>query len=72
MPGMINYIFKSIHVNENAIENIQKMLKQQAKLNRSLVYITGLTVACLYIQDRQIKKLTDEVKELKRAEAEGE
>lgn len=72
MPEMINHIFKSIHVNENAIENAYRILRNQARFNRNVTLFTVMTVACLYIQDRQIAKLTSEVNKLKRVEAEGE
>ena len=70
MPGMINYIFKSIHVNEDAIENVKKVLRNQAKLNRTVTLFAVMTAAYIYVQDRQIRKLTEEIKELKRAEGE--
>ena len=70
MPGMINYIFKSIHVNEDAIENVKKVLRNQANLNRTVTLFAVMTAAYIYVQDKQIRKLTEEVKELKRAEGE--
>ena len=70
MPGVMNYIFKCIHVNENAIENIQKTLRSQAKMNRTVTLFAVMTAACIYVQDRQIRKLTEEIKELKQAEGE--
>lgn len=70
MPEMIRYIFKNLHVNENAIENIQKTLRVQSNLNRSLVIFSIMTTANIIVLSKRVNKLEEELKKLKREEGE--
>lgn len=77
MSEMMNYIFGSMSRSESAIKNINKALRNQAKFNNK-VAIFALVVTAYTVmteldrreQDKEIKKLSNEIKELKRSEGE--
>lgn len=77
MSEMMNYIFGSMSRSESAIKNINKALRNQAKFNNK-VAIFALVIAAYTVlsemdrleQDKEIKKLSNEIKELKRSEGE--
>ena len=74
MPEMVSYIFGSLGNSEEAIKRINKVLKSQAKINRT-VAVLGLFAASYMIvadihcreQQSKIDALIEEVDALKRA-----
>lgn len=73
MPEMISYIFGSLRNSEEAIKNINKTLKAQNKINKTVVAFSLATVTYMVIADIQYREqqakidaLTKEVKALKR------
>ncbi len=67
---MINYLFGSLRSCEKSISSISLTLRKQASLNRWLTAVSlGLT-AGMYLQDRQIRRLTAQLEELKHPEGE--
>ena len=77
MYETLNYIFDSINSSENAVKVIKHTLKKQRYINRSLsnmcfimaIYI-GFNECNQYEQNRKIKALNQEVKELKQTKGE--
>lgn len=77
MSEMINYIFGSMSRSENAIKNMNKALRNQAKFNKK-VAIFALVMTTYTVlseidrreQEKEIKRLSNEIKELKRSEGE--
>ena len=77
MNEMVGYIFGSLYNSEEAIKQINKALKKQAKLNRHLVTIALVTSMYMYLneyryknQNNKIKALSKEIEELKSMEGE--
>lgn len=74
---MINYIFSSLQQTETAIKKLGNVAVKQAKFNRS-VAVFNLIMALYAIaveiniseQNKKIKKLGDEIKELKSTKGE--
>ena len=72
MIEMVGYIFGSLQSSENAIKGIRKTLRTQARFNKSVatlaVVMTAYIItveACTFEQNRKIKQLESEIKELK-------
>lgn len=77
MSEMMNYIFGSMSRSESAIKNINKALRNQAKFNNKVAIFALVMTAYTVLsemdrreQDKEIKKLSNEIKELKRSEGE--
>lgn len=71
MPEMFSYIFSSLNSSHKAIQCIGKALKQQSQINRSFVIFSLATTYTILVQNKQIEKLSNEIKELKKVD-EGE
>ena len=77
MVEIINYIFGSLQSSSDAIKNIRKQLRNQARFNRTLAAFafTITTYALMveihnYGQDKKIEELSNEIEELKRVKGE--
>ncbi len=77
MNEMMNYIFNNMADTEKALKRINKILRNQSKLNKdaALFYIAVTTYAVLAERDRrrqekEIRRLSKEIEELKRSEGE--
>gem|GEM_PF-4279741 len=77
MDKMINYIFSTLHDSENAVKYMERQLKGQTKINKriaifALIMTTYAVLAEINNQerDKKIKKLRNELEELKRTEGE--
>lgn len=77
MGEILNYIFGSMKSTEMALKNINKALRNQSKLNNEVIIfsIAMTTYAVLSERDRrrqekEIKRLSKEIEELKRSEGE--
>ena len=77
MVEMINYIFGSLQSSSDAITNIRKQLRAQARFNRTLAaFALTITTYSLmveihnYGQDKKIEELSKEIEELKRMKGE--
>lgn len=75
MGEILNYIFGSMKSTEMALKNINKALRNQSKLNNEVMIfsIAMTTYAVLSERDRrrqekEIKRLSKEIEELKRSE----
>ena len=74
---MISYIFGSLKTSENSIKNIKTILRNQARINRTVAtfalvvaaYAIALEVHT-YEQIKKIQNLDNEIKELKRMKGE--
>lgn len=77
MNEMVAYIFGSLRTSENAVKNIRKTLRHQARINRGVaafaltmtVYVILMELNALE-QNKKIEKLNTELEELKRSEGE--
>jgi len=77
MMEMISYIFGSLKTSENSIKNIKTILRNQARINRTVAtfalvvaaYAIALEVHT-YEQIKKIQNLDNEIKELKRMKGE--
>ena len=70
---MVSYIFGSLRNSDEAIKNINKVLKSQHKFNKGVVLMSLATTAYMVVADIQYKEqqakieaLEKEMKELKR------
>ena len=77
MSEMMNYIFGSMNRSESAIKNMNKALRNQAKFNKKVAIFALVMTAYTVLseidrreQEKEIKRLSNEVKELKRSEGE--
>ncbi len=77
MGEILNYIFGSMKSTEMALKNINKVLRNQSKLNNEVMIfsVAMTTYAVLSERDRrrqekEIKRLSKEIEELKRSEGE--
>lgn len=77
MNEMMNYIFNNMADTEKALKRINKILRNQSKLNKdaALFYIAVTTYAVLAERDhrrqeKEIRRLSKEIEELKRSEGE--
>lgn len=74
---MINYIFSSLQQIENAIQKLGNVAAKQTKFNRSVAVFALIMVSYAIAveiniseQNKKIKKLGDEIKELKSTKGE--
>ena len=76
MENMIGYIFGSLKNTDEAIKDINKHLRRQNGLNKSIVFCSLATVGYLYLVDKRLvgekneleerlDKMEAEIKELK-------
>ncbi len=77
MSEMMNYIFGSMSRSESAIKNMNKALRNQAKFNKKVAIFVLVMTAYTVLseidrreQEKEIKRLNNEIKELKRSEGE--
>lgn len=77
MSEMMNYIFGSMGRSETAIKNINKTLRNQARFNKKMTVFALVITAYAVLseldrreQEKEIKKLSNEIKELKSSEGE--
>lgn len=77
MSEMMNYIFGSMNRSESAIKNMNKALRNQAKFNKKVAIFVLVMTAYTVLseidrreQEKEIKRLSNEIKELKRSEGE--
>lgn len=77
MSEMMNYIFGSMSRTESAIKNMNKALRNQAKFNKKVAIFVLVMTAYTVLseidrreQEKEIKRLSNEIKELKRSEGE--
>lgn len=77
MSEMMNYIFGSMSRSESAIKNMNKALRNQAKFNKKVAIFALVMTAYTVLseidrreQEKEIKRLSNEIKELKRSEGE--
>ena len=77
MVEILSYIFKSLNTSENSIKDIKTILRNQARINRTVstfalvvaAYVIALEVHT-YEQNKKIQNLDNEIKELKRMKGE--
>lgn len=77
MSEMMNYIFGSMSRSESAIKNMNKAFRNQAKFNKKVAIFVLVMTAYTVLseidrreQEKEIKRLSNEIKELKRSEGE--
>ncbi len=77
MSEMMNYIFGSMSRSESAIKHMNKALCNQAKFNKKVAIFALVMTAYTVLseidrreQEKEIKRLSNEIKELKRSEGE--
>lgn len=77
MCEVFNYIFGSLKSSETEIKGIQKTLKQQTRINRDITVLVWVMSAYVivndiqrYKQNKKIKKLENEITQLKQTEGE--
>lgn len=77
MSEMMNYIFGSMSRSESAIKNMNKALRNQAKFNKKVAIFALVMTAYTVLseidrreQEKEIKRMSNEIKELKRSEGE--
>lgn len=77
MSEMMNYIFGSMGRSETAIKNIGKILRNQARFNKKVVVFALVMTAYTVLSEldrreleKEIKKLSNEIKALKSSEGE--
>lgn len=77
MSEMMNYIFGSMSRSESAIKNMNKALRNQAKFNKKVAIFVLVMTAYTVLseidrreQEKEIKRLSNEIKELKCSEGE--
>lgn len=77
MVEMLSYIFGSLKESENSIKTIKTTLRNQARINRTVVtfalVVAAYTIALevhTYEQNKKIQNLDNEIKELKRMKGE--
>lgn len=77
MYEMLGYIFGSLRSSETAIKGIHRTLKYQSKFNRKVgIWVCTMTAYVVVTeldrreQNKKIKELSNEIKELKRSEGE--
>ena len=77
MSEMMNYIFGSMNRSESAIKNMNKALRNLAKFNKKVAIFVLVMTAYTVLseidrreQEKEIKRLSNEIKELKRSEGE--
>ena len=66
MNGCIDSMVKLTCITMKGFENVGRQLIKQNKFNRKVAIVSLLTIACIYVQQIRIEKLSDEVRELKR------
>lgn len=71
MDDMLSYVFGSLQTSEKTIRSIKYVLRNQAKLNRTLTAFALILTAHTIImeihsreQSKKVKKLSKEIKEL--------
>lgn len=77
MCEMLGYIFGSLRSSETAIKGIHRTLKHQGRFNRNVrLWACAMTAYVIVTeldhreQNKKIKELSNEIKELKRSEGE--
>lgn len=77
MVEVINYIFGNLQTSSDAIKSMKKILRNQARFNRTLTaFAFTITIYALmveihnYGQDKKIEELSNEIEELKRMKGE--
>lgn len=77
MVEMLSYIFGSLKESENSIKTIKTTLRNQARINRTVVAFALVVAAYAiasevhtYEQNKKIQNLDNEIKELKRMKGE--
>lgn len=70
MEKMISYIFGNIENHEKSIRLIAKCLKNQDRINNATTAFAVMTTAYLYLANKEIKRLSKEVEELKKTKGE--
>lgn len=77
MCEMLGYIFGSLRSSETAIKGIHMTLKHQGRFNRNVgLWACAMTAYVIVTeldrreQNKKIKELSNEIKELKRSEGE--
>ena len=72
MVEVINYIFGSLQASSDAIKRMKKILRNQARFNRTLTaFAFAITTYTLmveihnYRQNKKIEELRDEIEELR-------
>lgn len=77
MCEVFDYIFGSLKSSETAIKSIQKTLRYQKGFNRNITVLAWAVTVYAVVnelnrreQDKKIKELSNEIKELKRSEGE--
>lgn len=77
MCEVFSYIFSSLRSSETALKSIQKALRHQKGFNRNVAVFTWAMTAYVVTnelnrreQDRKIKELSNEIKELRHSEGE--
>lgn len=77
MYEMIGYIFGNLRLSEMAIKGIHRTLKHQSRINRNVgIWACTMTAYAVMTeldrraQNKKIKELSNEIKELKRSEGE--
>ena len=70
MVEVINYIFGSLQDSSDAIKSMKKILRNQARFNRTLTaFVFTITIYAL-MQNKKIEELSNEIEELKRMKGE--
>lgn len=77
MGEMMSYIFRSLQTSERRLDAISKAVCGQRRFNKSIVFFAVAVTANLVVgevergkQAARIKKLENEIEELKRSEGE--
>ncbi len=77
MVEVINYIFGSLQASSDAIKSMKKILRNQARFNRTLTaFAFTITIYALMVEihnygrDKKIEELSNEIEELKRMKGE--
>lgn len=77
MCEVFGYIFGSLKSSETAVKSIQKTLRYQKGFNRNITMLAWAVTVYVVVneldrreQNKKIKELSNEIKELKRSEGE--
>lgn len=77
MCEVFDYIFGSLKSSETAVKSIQKTLRYQKGFNRNITMLAWAVTVYVVVneldrreQNKKIKELSNEIKELKRSEGE--
>lgn len=77
MNEMIGYIFTSLKSSEIAVKNLGRAIRRQNRFNGNCVAFAFMTVACIAIQNNELRAqgkkiaaLTEEIEELKKTKGE--